>query len=569
MEIRGSTGSDLVIILDEPLQHIKYANFEAVQLLGDESAKRRPNYQTYDPSDHFDYVPESERIEYNISAKLPIEEKIEEEVEIVPYEVYLLEKKKAKTVTFYGWEGLEILRIHDCKLDELYWEIFDGLESLQHLSLEHNQIKVVPPFTFFGAMHIRTLSLARNNILDLHYRGLAGLLKLEQLDLSYNSISKLSELSFPPFPKLEVVDLRDNPIRWIFPATFGVMNSTTSIYFGSKDTALELNSDDSFLQLEKLQELMILNATADAIRVETFRGLNRVERITIRGDLNHIEFDAFSAKPFLKVLDLNGCKIEEISMDTLFGITHLEIVDLSSNRLTSIPHGLFDEQHHLREIYLQDNYLTELPHNFFDLPALKLARLTGNPWICTCEMAAWKQGVTNALRVEKWKQAPCQFQGEFKTQICDNPKEKIVEYVYNKQIAPRCGGSPEPMKDRSLFYVLRRDLKCNMKKHTEKAAMEKRNKKERIAQKSALHYAKQANELRWHNAPPTVAKLQSYDYQKIQRQKEMERRNTIKMANSIMRDINVESPSDHKYNYRKYRLLDPDDNNILSGDPYY
>lgn len=563
LEIRGSTGSDLIIEFDEPLNNVKYANFEAVILLGVEQAKRRPNYQSYNPSDHFDYVPESEKVEYNVS-KLIIEEKsAEDEVEIVPYEVYLMEKKRAKSITFYGWTSLLILRIHDCQLDELYWEIFDGLETLEHLSLEHNKIKIVPPFAFFGAINIKSLSLARNFILDLHYRALAGLLELEQLDLSYNNITKLSELSFPPFPKLQKLDLRNNPIKYIFPATFGVMNNTKSMYFGSSEVALDLNTEDNFQYLNLLEELVIMNGTAEAVTSGTLRGLERLEKLTIRGELTRIEFDAFSGKPYLKELSLRDCQIEEISMDTLFGITNLEIVDLSFNKLSSIPQGLFDEQHQLREIYLQNNQLMDLPHNFFDLPALKLVRLNNNPWLCNCEMVNWKQGVTNALKVEKVKTVDCGFEKG----ACVATTQKIVEYVYSKPLSPRCEGSPEPIKGRSLYYALRRDLRCNMKKHRVKSERKHKEKKERLAQKSAEYYAQQASELRWHNAPPTQSKLEPYDYQKIKRTKEMDRQFQIKMYNTIMRDQNVEHS--RPTGYRKYRLNDPDDNTILNGNYFY
>lgn len=467
-----------------------------------------------------------------------------------------MEKNKAKTVTFYGWKALEILRIHDCQLDKLYWEIFDGLESLTHLSLEYNEIKGIPPFAFFGALHIKTLSLARNYILDIHYRALAGLLDLEHLDLSFNNISKLSEISFPPFPKLKILDLRQNPIKYIFPATFGVMNGTKELYFGSSKTALDLNTEDNFEHLINLEQLVILNATAEAVTVGTLHGLNKLKKLTIRGTLNRIEFDAFSGKPCLKELFLRNCQIEEISMDTLFGITNLEIIDLSFNKLTTIPHGLFDEQHQLREIYLQNNTLIELPTTFFDLPALKLAQLNNNPWICNCEMASWKQSVTNVVKVEKLKShATCVPSAKY----CSSKPVKVIDYVYSKQLSPRCNGNPEPIQGRSLYYALRRDLRCNMKKHREMAEKKRRDKKDGIAQKSAEYYANRASELRWYNAPPTLSKLEPYDYQKIQRKKEIDRKFSTKMYNSIMRDHNV---GDFRKGFHKNHFKNPEENVI-------
>lgn len=353
-------------VLDEPLDFLKFVNFENIELLGTENTKRRlnPNH----PSEFFDYVPESEREEYNISLE------IKEEVEIVPYEVYLIEKQKSQMPTFYGWTELHVLRIHNCKLNELHWEMFDGLTNLEHLSLERNDIKVVPPFALYGAQQIKTLSLARNSILDFNYRSLAGLLKLEWLDISRNNLTKLSELSFPPFPNLEVVDFRDNPITHIYPMAFGVMNNTMHMFLGSDSGALDLSYGSSFASLDRLHTLTLQNASVPVLNQKVFKGLKSITKLTVRGDIKRIEFDAFAEMPNLKELFLSKCNIREISMDIFFGIRNLEIVDLSSNELFYLPHGLFDEQKRIKEIYLQNNQLTDLPTRFFEIPSVKFIR---------------------------------------------------------------------------------------------------------------------------------------------------------------------------------------------------
>lgn len=366
LEIRGSSTSRVQFIFDEPLDFLKFVNFENIELLGTENAKRRSNPSH--PSEFFDYVPESEREEYNISLE------IKEEVEIVPYEIYLIEKQKSQMPTFYGWSELNVLRIHNCKLNELHWEMFDGLTNLEHLSLEHNDIKIIPPFALYGAQQIRTLSLARNSILDFNYRSLAGLLKLEWLDVSRNNLTKLSELSFPPFPNIEVVDFRYNPITHIYPMTFGVMNNTKQMFIGSDAGTLDLTHGSSFTSLDRLDNLIIFNATIPVLNQKVFSGLKSVTKLQMQGDIRRIEFDAFAEMPKLKELVLSNCKIREISMDIFFGIRNLEIVDLSSNELFYLPHGLFDEQKRIREIYLQNNLLTELPARFFDIPSVKFIR---------------------------------------------------------------------------------------------------------------------------------------------------------------------------------------------------
>uniref|UniRef100_A0A336KGJ0 CSON009823 protein n=1 Tax=Culicoides sonorensis TaxID=179676 RepID=A0A336KGJ0_CULSO len=558
LEIRGSTGTDVQLVFDEPLSHIKHVNLEALQLLGIEHAKRRPNYQSYNPSDYFDYVPESEKTEYNVSLKI-VQAK---EVEIVPYEVYLMEKKRSKTVTFYGWDSLEVLRIHDCQLDELYWEIFDGLEQLKHLSLEHNQIKIVPSFAFFGAMHIKTLSLARNEILDLNYRALAGLLDLEELDLSYNNMTKLSELSFPPFPKLETIDMRHNPIKFIFPMTFAVMNSTKILFLGDEITALDLNHEDNFEQLTELKELKITNVTAESINVESLKGLVALEKLTMKGKLKRVEFDAFSDKPNLKELILSECSIQEISMDTLFGIQSLEIIDLSKNMLETIPHGLLDEQKSLKEIYLQDNYLTELPNNFFSsLTSLKLARLTNNRWKCSCSMISWKQGITNKVKIVKPSTSKCVVSEDNSKKMECKRIEATIDYIYDNKVSPRCS-FPADIDGRGVYYALRKDLRCPFKKEKAKIKQKRIDEKKRLANKMTKTYADRLASMNQHPLQPNEA----YDHKKHQRQKVLFNSFHNKLSQSIMRENSIKEYSGIR-TFRKHPILrEKDDLNKLKND---
>lgn len=282
MEVRGSKDRCLRLILDAPLNFLKHANFESITLLGSEIVKRPQN--VIHPKEVFNYKPNIELLNsmdfneedfnnkrYDHKLLVELQQQEQEELEIVPYEVYIEEVKKAKMPSFYGWERLEVLRIQACGMNELSWEMFMGLDELQHLSLENNNIRVVPPFALSGATQLKTLSLKANAIHDLHYRNLAGLFELHSLDISDNRLTKLTELSFPPLPKLERVDFRNNPIRYIFPATFWVMNNTKEMYFGSDETPLELWGNQPFKKLSQLRVLEITNVTINSLEQNIFK----------------------------------------------------------------------------------------------------------------------------------------------------------------------------------------------------------------------------------------------------------------------------------------------------------
>lgn len=475
LEIR-STGSNrnLQFFIDESMPTLKHVNFESIKIMADEKLKKRIKYQH--PSETYDYVPEGGRYEYKNDVA------VEEEIEIVPYDVYKMELSKSMRANFFGWTGLEVMRIHNCHLDELEWEMFAGLEHLQHLSLEHNEIKVIPPFAFYGALHLKTLSLAHNDILDMHYLGLAGLLDLEHLDLSSNNLTKLSEATFPPFPSMKSLDLQENPIEFILPMTFAILNTTKELILGSSSTALDLaNTNEAFVSLDQLKTFIIWNMKSPSLHQSLFTGLKEVERLRLRGFIQRIEYDAFAEMPQLKELIMSASGIVDISMDAFFGIKDLRIIDLSRNQLTLIPLGLFDEQKHLQEVYLQNNHLKKLPKNFFSSPSLKLVRLSGNLWDCSCEMSDWNQAITNSIRLNKLSSS--------KDEHCiRNPKTGKIDYCsdqfddypqysygYDNKLSPLCSDGSLNEKSKTVYFVLRHSIQCSQPTDQSATAIDEKN----------------------------------------------------------------------------------------------
>lgn len=487
LEIR-STGSNrnLLFLIDESMPTLKHVNFESIQINADEKIKKRIMYRH--PSETYDYVPEGGRYAYKNEAD---DDSGEKEIEIVPYDVYKMELTKSMRPNFFGWNDLEVLRIHNCHLDEVEWEMFAGLEHLQHLSLEHNGIKVVAAFAFYGALHLKTLSLARNDILDLHYLALAGLLDLEYLDLSMNNLTKLSEATFPPFPNMKSLDLKENPIEFILPMTFAILNSTKELIFGSKTTALDLaNTNGAFLSLDQLKMLNIQNLKSPSLYQTLFTGLKDVERLRLKGSIERIEYDAFAEMPRLRELILSDCGIFDISMDAFFGVKELRTIDLSHNQLFLIPFGLFDEQKQLQEIYLQNNQLAKLPKNFFSSVALKLVRLTDNPWDCSCEMSDWNQAVTNSIRLSKISSSEDEnCIRNPKTGKIDYCNEQFIDfpqysYGFDNKMSPLCNDNAINQKSKSVFYVLRHSIKCSAPATAQHS--KKKSEKQRIHNKLAV-----------------------------------------------------------------------------------
>jgi Leucine-rich repeat (LRR) protein len=273
--------------IDTALPNLKYMNLENIVI---KNSKTQIQNFVKEYSDHgqtFEYV---QKLDGNSHAITIVQQDTNEEV--LPYEKYKEQDNEHKIPLFIGFKNLYLLRITHCELNNVHWTMFNGLNNLQYLILEKNNLKFIPPFAFYGTPNLKTLSLAHNSLLDIQLTDLAGLLELEYLDLSYNNFSQLSELSLPPFPKLKLADFGNNPITTIFPNTFEVMNTTDSLIIGSDDVNLSLMTN-SFVGLNLLKALTLNNLNIRLLKRDLFVGMPSLNELTLTGNITKIEFDTF------------------------------------------------------------------------------------------------------------------------------------------------------------------------------------------------------------------------------------------------------------------------------------
>ncbi|XP_069177226.1 uncharacterized protein [Procambarus clarkii] len=371
---------------------------------------------------------------------------------LVSYEVFKSEAE-AVLAPFTAQKQLKYLRVAHAKLDRVGPELLTGLGKLHTLTLEHNQIRVLPNAMFTPTHHIRHLSIAHNNILALEGYSLVGLEELLTLDLDYNKLDRLGPASFPRLPHLATLRLLGNPLTHVFPFSFTNVNATEKLLLGSRQVSAEIHID-TFRQLGSLTKLQLENTTLLSLSRMLLEGMPHLKELSIHGHVPSIDFDAFTATPNLESLTLSNCHLTRLSLDAFFGLKNLRYLDLSHNGLMELSPGTFDHLSSLRELYLHHNNLTTLPLGIFlPLPA-KLIQLYENPWHCTCELLQLRPTLTNKVRQPGY--TTCRWEEKLGT-VCTEQRPGRLRY--DSRVAPLCS-TPLQHRHQGVFSVTSRQLKC-------------------------------------------------------------------------------------------------------------
>ena len=189
--------------------------------------------------------------------------------------------------------------------------VFDGLTSLEELSLSDNLLTTLPDSVFEGLTSLRSLNLHINEMMTLPEGAFDELTSLEHLHLDRNRLTALPEGVFDGLTSLELLRLDGNRL-----------------------TALPEGVFDGLTRLEQLH--LYLNWLT-ALPEGVFDGLTSLE-----------------------LLRLDSNRLTALPESVFDGLTRLEQLILSSNQLTALPEGVFDGLRRLESLDLRYNHLVGL-----------------------------------------------------------------------------------------------------------------------------------------------------------------------------------------------------------------
>jgi Leucine-rich repeat (LRR) protein len=184
-----------------------------------------------------------------------------------------------------------------------------------------------------------------------------GLNDLLLLTINYCQVETIELGAFNGLAELIFLSLTGNEIREIIPRTFQNMRSLKYLYLW--DNIIEHLEVDVFLGLDNLAYIELGANNLLNLHPDLFVGLSKLQGLYLstNPDLQIPSDRHFINSHSLTQLDISGCNVRSVSVETFEGVTALELLDLGYNNLTSVELNILKLLPKLSELYIDNNPL--------------------------------------------------------------------------------------------------------------------------------------------------------------------------------------------------------------------
>jgi len=204
---------------------------------------------------------------------------------------------------------------------------------------------------------VRELVLSGNNITLFQRDSFASLTELEGLRVLYCGLRSIELGAFNGLTKLTELFITDNEISEIKPGTF--KNLYNLEYLGLYRNRIEHLDSDVFSGLVKLIQIQLFKNKLLYLQPDTFLRLPNLQllylfdnwALQIPTDRNFINSHSLTR------LDISGCNVSSVSVETFANVSSMEWLDLSNNNLRTVDINILRALPKLSTLYLYGNPL--------------------------------------------------------------------------------------------------------------------------------------------------------------------------------------------------------------------
>ncbi|XP_028416486.1 leucine-rich repeat-containing protein 70-like [Dendronephthya gigantea] len=261
--------------------------------------------------------------------------------------------------TFKDLSSLKKIYLYQNKIRSLNTQTFVGLSSLEFLSLRDNDIQYIEPGTFAPLVKLESLFLFRNNLTKLTNGMFQGLSSLRTLIIGFNRISEIENEAFQGLSGLTELYLDNNKLERVTSRMFADLVSLRKLHIYHND--IKTIDPGSFFRLQELNLISAHNNRLNLITRGTLAGLRAVRVLEFQAnEIAHIDSKSFLDLRDLRTLYLYRNNISIILKDAFLGLENLVDLHLGLNMISEIEDNAFQELKKLTTLYLDSNRLTRI-----------------------------------------------------------------------------------------------------------------------------------------------------------------------------------------------------------------
>lgn len=319
---------------------------------------------------------------------------------------------------FHGLQNLTVLKVEYSGLVNIEKNAFDNVPSLRKVSLKGNRLVFLENGTFLKLKYLTSIDLSENQITIIE-EPFTGLQNLEKLSLQSNEISVIAPNAFKDLSSLHHLELHDNDITSLHPLAFSNNKNLMFLSLASNPLTDLSNTFPTDMILHYLNvtncklgafpndlppSVKYLQMSGNQIRYIAKKDLTTYVNLSAlilgNNELSLVEKGAFTALssltdlflfvnhlqiipgPFplsMKSLHLDNNNITDFDADTFQSGTNLTILSIRNNKISSLSSNTFLNFKSIKELHLEGNPITTLMDNIFvtlnDLHYLNLNRI--------------------------------------------------------------------------------------------------------------------------------------------------------------------------------------------------
>ncbi|KAG8556343.1 hypothetical protein GDO81_018038 [Engystomops pustulosus] len=258
----------------------------------------------------------------------------------------------------------------------------------QKLTLQKNELKIIPSGVFLATPYLTHLSLQNCSIETIEEGAFRNLARLRYLNLGSNRISFIQQESFDGLSSLEQLILEKNRIEEIKLGAFSQLGSLNLLNL--EDNFLVYLPDMVFQGLMQLKLMRLSKNMISIVSIEAFAGLPNLKRLSLdHNEVQYLPNEALSRLSGLTRLEL-GWNPMTFILEEAIQMASLKQILLNNNALQDVSFKAFEKSKQLSFIDMSNNQIRSI-QPLSGMDQLKRLNLTGNTIICDCFLKPFKQ----------------------------------------------------------------------------------------------------------------------------------------------------------------------------------